>query len=141
MSFVEALPSVNASLNGLALLFLIAGFICIKSGQRKVHQYLMVSAFSLSVLFLITYVVHKILVKGVHTSFPGEGIWKMIYYPMLISHILLAIIIVPLVLITLNHARRSRFELHRAWARWTFPLWCYVSLTGVLVYGFLYLWF
>ena len=141
MSFVQSLPTLNASLNALALLLLSAGFLCIKGGLRKVHQALMMSAFGVSVVFLITYVAHKILVKGVHTPFQGEGFWAMVYYPMLVSHILLAIAIVPLVIVTLNHGLKGRFDRHRAWARWTFPLWYYVSVTGVLVYCFLYVWF
>jgi uncharacterized membrane protein YozB (DUF420 family) len=101
----------------------------------------MVGAFSVSCVFLITYVLHKILVQGVHTPFGGEGPWKTFYYGMLISHIILAIVIVPLILVTMTHAIKGRFERHRAWARWTFPLWFYVSVTGVLVYLMLYQWF
>jgi len=101
----------------------------------------MVSAFTVSVIFLFFYVLHKVLVKGVHTSFAGEGLWSTFYYGMLISHIILAIAIVPLVLTTITLAIRGRRERHRAWARWTFPIWYYVSVTGVLVYMFLYQWF
>ena len=90
----------------------------------------MVSAFVVSCVFLVTYVIHKILMRGVHTPFGGEGVIRTIYYTMLISHIILAIVIVPLVLVTLRHAVVGRFELHRRWARWTFPLWYYVSVTG-----------
>jgi uncharacterized membrane protein YozB (DUF420 family) len=101
----------------------------------------MVSAFVVSCIFLVTYVLHKILMRGVHTPFGGEGVIRTIYYTMLISHIILAIVIVPLVLVTLRHAVVGRIEVHRRWARWTFPLWYYVSVTGVLVYFFLYQWF
>jgi uncharacterized membrane protein YozB (DUF420 family) len=101
----------------------------------------MVSAFAVSIVFLFFYVLHKALVRGVHTPFAGEGFWKLVYYPMLLSHILLAMAIVPLVLVTLGLALRGRRERHRAWARWTFPLWYYVSVTGVLIYFFLYRWF
>jgi uncharacterized membrane protein YozB (DUF420 family) len=86
-------------------------------------------------------VAHKFLVKGVHTPFAGEGLWKTFYYGMLISHIILAIVILPLIFVTFNHALKGRFDRHRAWARWTFPAWFYVSVTGVLVYFFLYVWF
>jgi len=96
---------------------------------------------SVSCVFLICYVLHKILVQGVHTPFGGEGFWRTFYYGMLISHIILAIVIVPLILVTMTHAIKGRFEKHRAWARWTFPLWFYVSVTGVLVYFMLYQWF
>jgi putative membrane protein len=99
------------------------------------------TAFAVSVVFLMTYVLHKILIHGVHTPFGGEGAIRTFYYVMLTSHIILAIVIVPLVLVTLRHAVAGRFDRHRAWARWTFPLWYYVSVTGVLVYFFLYQWF
>ena len=101
----------------------------------------MVSAFSVSVIFLFFYVLHKYLVQGVHTPFAGEGTWRVFYYGMLISHIILAILIVPLVLTTLIFAIKGKREKHRAWARWTFPIWYYVSVTGVLIYCFLYRWF
>lgn len=138
---VSDLPALNATLNGLATVLLTVGFIFIKSGKMHAHRASMLSAFGVSVVFLITYVLHKILVKGVHTPFGGEGAIKTVYYVMLTSHIILAIVIVPLVLITLNHAIKGRLIVHRQWARWTFPLWYYVSVTGVLVYFFLYQWF
>ncbi len=101
----------------------------------------MLGAFSVSIVFLLGYVLHKILVKGVHTPFGGEGFWAGVYYSMLVSHILLAMTIVPLVLMTLILALRNQRQRHQAWARWTFPIWYYVSVTGVLVYFFLYQWF
>jgi uncharacterized membrane protein YozB (DUF420 family) len=138
---VSDLPALNASLNGLATLLLTAGFILIKTGRQQAHRACMLAALGVSVVFLITYVLHKILVQGVHTPFGGEGLIRTVYYTMLISHIILAIVIVPLVLITLTHAIKGRLAVHRVWARWTFPLWYYVSVTGVLVYFFLYQWF
>lgn len=141
MSFTETLPSLNAALNGAATLLLTAGFVLIKSGKERAHRACMLSAFSVSVIFLIFYVLHKILVRGVHTKFTGEGFWQLFYYGMLLSHIILAMAIVPLVLTTLTLAIRGNRERHRAWARWTFPIWYYVSVTGVLVYFFLYQWF
>jgi putative membrane protein len=138
---VSDLPALNAGLNGLATVLLTAGFVLIKSGRPKAHRACMVAALSVSVVFLITYVLHKILVQGVHTPFGGEGFIRTFYYVMLISHILLAIVIVPLVLITLYHAVKGHLATHRVWAQWTFPLWYYVSVTGVLVYFFLYQWF
>ena len=101
----------------------------------------MVSAFSVSIVFLVFYVLHKYLVQGVHTPFGGEGAWRTFYYTMLVTHIVLAIAIVPLVLTTLTLAIKGKRERHRSWARWTFPIWYYVSVTGVLVYCFLYQWF
>lgn len=137
---VSDLPAINATLNAIATLLLTAGFIFIKRGDKNSHRFCMVSAFSVSVVFLVTYVLHKYLVKGMHTPFGGEGIIRTVYYSMLISHIILAIAIVPLVLITFRHALAGRFERHRKWARWTFPAWYYVSITGVLIYFFLYVW-
>lgn len=140
-SFTESLPTLNACLNGISTILLTIGFICIKTGSEKAHRKCMISAFSVSVIFLFFYVLHKILVKGVHTSFAGEGIWGYIYYTMLATHIVLAMAIVPLVLTTLTLAIRDKREKHKAWAKWTFPIWYYVSVTGVLVYMFLYQWF
>jgi uncharacterized membrane protein YozB (DUF420 family) len=138
---VQDLPALNAALNGTATVLLLAGFVAIKAGRRDAHRALMLSAFGTSVVFLVFYVIHKILVKGMHTPFPGEGAWRPVYYTLLISHIILAIAIVPMILVTMTHALRGRFERHRAWARWTYPAWLYVSVTGVLVYFMLYRWF
>jgi len=138
---VSDLPALNASLNALATILLTAGFVFIKQRQVSSHRLCMVSAFVVSCVFLVTYVLHKILMRGVHTPFGGEGAIRTIYYTMLISHIILAIVIVPLVLATLRYAVVGRIDVHRKWARWTFPLWYYVSVTGVLVYFFLYQWF
>lgn len=138
---VSDLPALNAGLNALATLLLLLGYVCIRSQRKQAHRICMSSAFLVSCVFLITYVAHKILVRGVHTPFGGEGLWKAFYYAVLISHIILAIAIVPMVLATLRHALAARWERHRAWARWTYPLWLYVSVTGVLVYFMLYQWF
>ena len=140
MTFTELLPTLNACLNGSATLLLTAGFVCIKTRREKVHRACMLSAFSVSVIFLFFYVLHKWLVQGVHTPFRGDGAWRTIYYSMLLTHIALAIIIVPLILKTLSLAIRGNRNLHKAWARWTFPIWYYVSVTGVLIYCFLYHW-
>lgn len=138
---VSDLPALNASLNATATILLLAGFVFIKLERKIAHRNCMVAAFGVSSVFLVTYVLHKILVHGVHTPFGGEGFIRTFYYGMLISHILLAIAIVPLVLVTITHAAKARYDLHRAWARWTYPLWLYVSVTGVLVYFMLYQWF
>ena len=123
------------------MLLLTAGFIAIKRGQKEMHRTCMLTALIVSALFLITYIVHKALRGGVHMTFEGEGFWRLIYYTLLISHIILAMVILPLVIRTFLLAIRGEFERHRSWARWTFPLWYYVSVTGVLVYLFLYVWF
>ena len=140
MTFTESLPTLNACLNGTATILLTAGFVCIKTRREKAHRACMLSAFSVSVIFLFFYVLHKWLVQGVHTPFGGDGPWRTIYYSMLLTHISLAIIIVPLILKTLSLAIRGNRDLHKAWARWTFPIWYYVSVTGVLIYCFLYHW-
>jgi putative membrane protein len=135
---VSDLPALNATLNGIATVLLVLGFVFIKQGRREAHRNCMVSAFVVSAIFLVTYVTHKILVQGVHTKFGGEGIIRTVYYGMLFSHILLAMVIVPLVLMTMNRAFRERFDAHKRIARWTLPLWLYVSVTGVLIYFMLY---
>ena len=116
------------------------GYIFIKTGREKSHRACMVSAFAVSVVFLFFYLLHKWLVQGVHTPFGGEGAWRSIYYTMLVTHIVLAISIVPLVLTTLTLAIRGKRNKHKSWAHWTFPIWYYVSVTGVLIYLFLYIW-
>ena len=141
MSLIETLPSFNAALNGTATALLSVGYICIRTGREKAHRFCMVGAFVVSAIFLITYVLHKILVQGVHTPFAGTGSWRTLYYGMLVSHIVLAIVILPLILRTISLAIQGQRSRHKAWARWTFPLWYYVSVTGVLVYFFLYQWF
>ena len=141
MTFTEALPSINAGLNATATVLLTLGFLFIRNKQVRLHRICMGSAFLVSVVFLAFYLLHKYLVQGVHTPFAGEGFWRSFYYGMLITHILLAIAIVPLILRTLSLALAGKVKRHRAWARWTFPIWYYVSVTGVLVYCFLYQWF
>lgn len=137
---VNDIPALNACLNGLATILMTCGFIFIKQGKKESHRKMMLSAGTVSAVFLIGYVTHKILVRGVHTPFGGEGVIRSIYYTMLISHILLAISIAYLVPRTFWFAIKGNFERHRKWARWTFPIWYYVSVTGVLVYLFLYQW-
>jgi putative membrane protein len=135
------LPPINASLNALAGLLLVCGMVAIKREAKKVHGLLMGAAFVVSCVFLICYVLHKVLVRGVHTPFGGEGAWRAIYYSMLISHIILAICVPPLAIITMRHALAGRYDAHRRLAKITFPVWFYVSVTGVMVYFFLYRWF
>ncbi len=137
---VSDLPALNATLNGLSTVLLTAGFICIKTGRKDAHRNCMMAAFATSAVFLVCYVTHKVLVKGVHTPFGGEGFIRTVYYVMLLTHVVLAMAIVPLVLLTIARARRGDFEAHKRIARWTWPIWMYVSVTGVLVYCFLYRW-
>ena len=132
-------PALNAGLNGTAAVLLTAGFILIKRKNVTAHRAAMLAAFAVSVAFLACYVAYH-LQAGARTPFGGTGAIRAVYFAMLVSHILLAVIIVPLILTTLVFALRGRFDRHRAWARWTYPIWYYVSVTGVLVYFFLYQW-
>ena len=132
-------PALNASLNATSAMLMTLGFFFVKTKQIATHRACMLLAVIVSAAFLVCYVIYHIW-KGEPTRFGGTGTIRTVYFAMLISHILLAIAIVPLVLRTLYLATKGRFEQHRAWARWTFPLWYYVSVTGVLVYFFLYRW-
>ena len=137
---VGDIPGINACLNGLSTVLMTLGFIFIKRGDKETHRKLMLSAGTVSAVFLIGYVSHKVMVRGVHTVFGGEGAIRSVYYAMLISHIILAISIAYLVPRTFWFAIQGDFERHKKWAKWTFPIWYYVSVTGVLVYLFLYQW-
>lgn len=138
---VSDLPAINASLNGLATILLITGLVAIKLERKGAHGVLMGAAFVTSCIFLVCYVTHKVLTGGVHTKFLGQGFWQPLYYGMLISHIILAIAVPPLAIVTMRRAISGEYESHRRWARITYPIWLYVGVTGVLVYFFLYRWF
>lgn len=137
---VQDIPVLNAALNALATLLMTAGFLFIKTGRREAHRAAMLGAGAVSAVFLVGYVAHKILVQGVHTPFGGEGAIRTVYFVMLITHIILAMAIAWLVPRTFWLALKGDYERHKAWARWTYPIWYYVSVTGVLVYFFLYQW-
>lgn len=134
------LPAVNASLNALSTVFLTLGYIFIKQKKQNAHRNSMIAAFITSAIFLACYLTYHFNVKAV-TKFQGQGIARPIYFFILITHIILAVIIVPLVLMSLSRALKQRFDAHKRIARWTWPLWMYVSVTGVLVYLMLYVWF
>lgn len=129
---IYLLPQFNAVINGITFLLLLTGFIFIKNGQVNAHRSVMITAFIFSIMFLISYLTYHY--GAPHTSFGGEGMIKYIYYFVLISHILLAIAIIPLALITLFRAWKMDYFKHKKIAKWTLPIWLYVSLTGVLVY-------
>jgi putative membrane protein len=139
---IHDLPVVNASLNSLSAIFLTLGFVFIKRGNKIAHRNCMITAFCTSVLFLICYVTyHSWLALALHqgpTRFENPAWFRPIYLTILTTHTILAAAIVPMILITLNRARLQRFELHKKIARWTWPLWMYVSVTGVLIYWLLY---
>jgi uncharacterized membrane protein YozB (DUF420 family) len=140
---IHDLPAVNATLNALSAIFLTAGFIFIKRGNKIAHRNCMISAFVTSIIFLICYIVyHSYRFYVLHigpTKFVNPEWFKPIYLTILITHTILAITIVPLILITLWRAKKERFEQHKKIARWTWPLWMYVSVTGVIVYWLLYI--
>lgn len=129
---VYYLPLLNAILNGTASLTLVAAFFAIKNKKVTLHKNLMLTTLVLSALFLLSYVTYHALTES--TPFGGEGIIKIIYLIILLSHILLAIVIVPLVLITFSRALSEKFDKHKKIARITLPLWLYVTVTGVIVY-------
>jgi uncharacterized membrane protein YozB (DUF420 family) len=133
---VHDLPAINASLNALSGVLLLIGFALIRSGDRAQHRKLMLAAFASSSLFLICYVVYHAQVGSVR--FTRQGFVRPLYFTILISHVTLAAVVVPLALITLTRGLSGRFRQHRTIARWTFPIWLYVSVTGVLVYVLLY---
>lgn len=133
---IAPLPSVNATFNGCSALLLAAGYVLIRRGRPRQHRIAMLSAFGVSVLFLTSYLVYHRFALA--TPFAGRGAVRYAYYAMLLSHVVLAVAIVPLVLTTLYYALRDRREKHRRIARITLPLWLYVSITGVLVYWVLY---
>jgi len=132
-------PVINASLNGASTVLLLVGRWFISQRRIAAHRATMITAVVTSALFLTSYLYYHAHVGSVH--FQGTGWSRPLYFTLLISHVLLAIVIVPMVIITLTRALRERFDRHRAIARWTFPLWLYVSVTGVLVYFMLYHWF
>ncbi len=132
-------PVINATLNGASTILLLTGHWLISRRRIAQHRLVMLTAFATSTLFLISYLYYHFHVGSVR--FQGTGWTRPVYFSILISHVLLAIAIVPLVIVTLTRALRERFDKHRAIARWTFPLWLYVSVTGVLVYFMLYKWF
>jgi len=138
---VHDIPTLNAALNATATVLILAGFVLIKRGQRDAHRAVMLTAGGVSALFLVGYVTHKILMRGIHTPFGGEQpALRAFYYTMLFTHIVLAIAIAYLVPRTFLFAIKGNFETHKRWAKFTFPIWLYVSITGVLVYFFLYQW-
>ncbi|MFT3828924.1 MAG: DUF420 domain-containing protein [Opitutaceae bacterium] len=134
------IPTINAVLNGCATILITAGLVCIRTGRRVAHRACMLAAAFASGLFLVGYVAHKILVRGVHTPFAGPELLRPAYLVLLASHVILAMAIAGAVPRTFWLALSGRYERHRAWARWTFPVWLYVSATGVLVYLCLYVW-
>ena len=136
MTFPETLAMLNACLNATAGVLLVIAFVMIRKRNVTAHKRLMSGAFVVSCLFLCSYLT-RMAIAG-DTPFEGTGSIRYVYFAVLISHVILAIAVVPLVLRTLWLAHHERFEAHRRLARWTFPIWLYVSVTGVVVYLMLY---
>ncbi len=136
MSQIPLLATVNATLNAIAAVFLGAGFYFIRRRQIAAHRVCMIIAFAVSVVFLICYLTYHYQVGDVR--FQGHGPIRPVYFTILISHIILAVTTVPLAIMTLSRALHSRFDKHRRIARWTWPIWMYVSVTGVIVYVMVY---
>ena len=135
---VSALPKLNAVLNAGSAVLLSAGYVFIRRRRIAAHLSCMLSAFSLSILFLISYVVYHFHAGS--RPFTGQGWIRPLYFVLLLTHVVLAATIVPLALTTIWRALTGRFERHRRIARWTLPIWLYVSVTGVLIYWMLYRW-
>ncbi len=133
---IASLPLVNATLNGIATVLLVTGYVCIRRGRRDAHRRAMLAAFATSVLFLISYVIYH--AQAGSRPFTGQGPIRTVYFTILISHIILAALTPVLAGLTLWRGLQGRFDRHVRLARWTLPIWLYVSVTGIAVYWMLY---
>ena len=136
---IADLPALNATLNGLSALLLSTGYVLIRRGRRDLHKQFMLAALTTSSLFLVSYVIYHANTGS--RPFQGTGVVRPIYFAILITHVILAAVIVPLALTTAIRGLKAQYRLHRAIARWTLPLWLYVSVTGVVIYLMLYQWY
>ncbi len=130
------LPALNATLNGLSAIFILTGYVLIRRGHRELHKRCMLTALVTSSLFLVSYVVYH--ANAGSRPFPGTGVARAIYFAILITHVILAAAILPLALTTTARGLRAQYTRHVAIARWTLPIWLYVSVTGVVIYLMLY---
>ena len=133
---ISDLPAVNATLNATSAFFLVAGYVFIRRGQINLHKRAMLAALTSSALFLTSYVVYHLNIGS--RPFQGQGVARVVYFSILISHVLLAAAILPLALMTASRGLKAQYERHVRIARWTLPLWLYVSVTGVVIYLMLY---
>jgi uncharacterized membrane protein YozB (DUF420 family) len=131
-----SLPALNATLNATSAVLLMTGWLFIRRGRWRQHRAVMITAFCTSVLFLISYLTYHAHAGAKH--FTGQGAIRFVYFTILLTHTVLAVVIVPLAIMTLSRGLSARFDRHRSIARWTLPLWMYVSVTGVVVYFMLY---
>lgn len=136
MNAAAILPHVTASLNALALTLVLIGFVLIRRGRRDWHRRAMLAAAVTSALFLLAYVAYHLMAPIF--VFRGQGLIRPIYYSLLITHVVLAVLVTPMVLLTLHRGLAGRFDAHRSLARWTWPLWVFVSASGLVVYAMLY---
>lgn len=132
------LPTINAFLNGAAAIMLIFGWRAIKKGDRQKHKKFMIAALICSALFLFSYISYHVMKEGVVTRYHGEGIWRLLYFAILLTHTPLAMLIVPFCVAAVYHAHRGNFAAHVKITKWLFPAWIYVSVTGVVIYLMLY---
>lgn len=137
---VQDLPPINAALNSLSTVFIILGWWFIRNDRKPQHIAMMISALVTSAAFLTCYLIYHFNVTAV-TKFTAQGWIRPVYFTLLITHVILAIAVLPMIIMTVVPAIQQRFDKHRRIARWTMPVWLYVSVTGVLVYLFLYKWF
>jgi putative membrane protein len=133
---VADLPALNAALNGTAALLLVTGYLCIRRGAWSAHKACMLGALTTSALFLVSYLTYHYHAGS--RPFPGEGTIRIVYFAILITHVILAAVILPLALVTAARGLAARYDRHVRIARWTLPLWLYVSVTGVVIYLMLY---
>jgi putative membrane protein len=133
---IADLPTLNATLNALSAMFILAGYICIRRGDRLVHQRFMLAALATSAAFLISYVIYH--ANAGSRPFTGTGFVRVIYFTILITHVVLAAAILPMALMTASRGLRAQYARHVTIARWTLPIWLYVSVTGVVIYLMLY---
>jgi putative membrane protein len=133
---IADLPAVNATLNGVAAIFLVCGYVLIRRGERTLHKRCMLGALTASALFLMSYVTYHY--NAGSRPFPGQGAIRYVYFAILITHVVLAAAILPLALTTTARGLWSQFDRHVRIARWTLPIWLYVSVTGVVIYVMLY---
>ena len=133
---VSDLPALNATLNGVAAVLLVTGYVLIRSGRQDAHKRAMLGALSTSALFLVSYVIYHLNAGSV--PYQGEGLLRVVYFFILVTHVILAAAVLPLALVTAARGLRADFARHVRIARWTFPIWLYVSVTGVVIYVMLY---
>jgi len=132
------LPTLNACLNGTAAVLLVLGWRAIKQGKREAHKQLMVSALIVSALFLCSYLTYHFMIHGAVTRYQGSGVWRLVYFTVLLTHTPLAAIIVPFCITAVYHAYKQNFSAHVKITKWLLPVWLYVSVTGVVIYLMLY---